>query len=207
MFGSLFVATFLSFVVVLAGLGFGAGNPANAQVEPENSEPSDIEAVEEDSPVVDGVFSEEMPVEETDSKSSRVDKFYNGLTSENISSRIEAMYATNVQFSSPYTNLVGRDALAEHYKILFANLKNFSLEITEEFVSGQETVLLWEITYAHPRLNGGEMLKTSGVSHLTFANDQVLSQKDYFDAGAMVYENVTVIGRLVKWVKNKVIGA
>lgn len=206
MFKSLFVATFLSFVLVLAGLGFGAGNPADVQVEPENSEPSNIDAVEEDAPVVDGVFSEEMPVEETDSKSSNVDKFYNGLTSENIASRVEAMYATNVQFVSPYTKLDGREALTEHYKRLFANLKSFSLEITEEFVSGQETVLLWDITYAHPKLNGGEPLKTSGVSHLTFANDQVLSQRDYFDAGAMVYENVTLVGRIVKWLKNKVVG-
>jgi hypothetical protein len=207
MYRSLFVATFVSLVVVLAGLGFGAGNPADVQVEPENSEPSNIDAADEDAPVVDGVFSEEIPVEEADSKSSKVDKFYNGLTSENIASRMEAMYATNVQFSSPYINLVGRDALAEHYKSLFANLKSFSLDITEEFVSGQETVLLWDITYAHPKLNSGDTLKISGVSHLTFADDQVISQKDYFDAGAMVYENVTLVGRLVKWVKNKVVGA
>ncbi len=207
MFRSLFFATFVSLVVVLAGLGFSAGNPADVEVEPENIEPSNADAVDEDAPVVDGVFAEEMPVEETDSKSTKVDKFYNGLTSENIAARMEAMYATNVQFNSPYANLVGREALLEHYKELFVNLKSFSLEITEEFVSGQETVLLWDITYAHPKLNGGEPLKSSGVSHLTFASDQVLSQKDYFDAGAMVYEHVTLIGRMVKWVKNKVVGA
>jgi len=148
-----------------------------------------------------------MPFEETDSKSAKVDKFYNGLTSDNLASRMEAMYATNVQFSSPYTTLVGRDALSEHYKNLFANLKSFNLEITEEFVSGQETVLLWDVTYAHPKLNSGATLKASGVSHLTFANDQVLSQRDYFDAGNMVYEHVTLVGRVVKWVKNKVIGS
>jgi hypothetical protein len=207
MFRSMFVATLVSFVVVLAGLGFGAGNPAEVEAGPEETEPSDIDATDEDAPIVDGVFSEELPVEETDAKSTKVDKFYNGLTSENIAARMEGMYAANVQFTSPFVSLVGRDALAEHYKTLFTNLKSFSLEVTEEFVSGQETVLLWDITYAHPKLNGGETLKTSGVSHLTFANDQVLSQRDYFDAGSMVYEQVTLVGRVVKWVKNKVIGS
>jgi hypothetical protein len=196
----------VSITSLLTGIAFSTGNPSDVESDAGTEGTADA-ATEEDAPIVDGVFNEEEPVEETDSKSAKVDRFYNGLTSENIGSRMDAMYATSVQFSSPFTTLSGKEALLDHYRQLYADLTSFELEITEEFVSGQETVLLWEISFASPKLKGGEKLKVSGVSHLTFANDQVVSQKDYYDAGAVVYEHVTLVGRLVKWVKHRVAGS
>lgn len=193
-------------VSLAAGIALSSGNPADVESDAAAEDPAGLEPGEDEAPVVDGVFSEEETVEETDSKSARIDKFYNGLNAENLKERVSALYAENVQFSSPFAALSGRDELLKHYEELFRNVKGLTLEVTEEFISGQETVLLWEATYAHDKLSDGAQLKVSGVSHLTFANDQIISQRDYFDAGAAVYEHVTLVGRIVRWVKNKVAG-
>lgn len=191
------------------GMALSSGNPADVNVASSliEEDPAGADGIlEDDAPVVEGVFSDDEVVEEADSKSARVDKFFNGLTSENIKERVSGLYATNVQFSGPFAKLTGQDALVNHYMNLFSGLKSFSLEITEEFISGQETVLLWELTFANDSLNSGKELKIEGVSHLTFAGDLIISQHDFYDAGAAVYEHVTIIGRLVRWVKGKVAG-
>lgn len=193
-------------VSLLTGIAFSTGT-----TEPDPDKPADeaVEAgtLEEEAPIVDGVFAEEDPVEEADSKSAKIDKFYDGLTSENVSARLAALYSPSVQFSNPFVTITGTEAVQDHYVQLYANMTSFELEITEEFLSGQETVLIWEANFVHPKLKGGEKVMISGVSHLTFANDLIISQKDYFDAGAVVYENVTLVGRIVKWVKGRVIGS
>lgn len=188
------------------GIALSSGNPADVETEEPTEDPAALEAVEDDAPVVDGVFTEDEVVEETDSKSARIDKFYNGLNAENLKDRVNTLYSESVQFSSPLTVATGRDELLSHYQELFKNVKGFTLEVSEEFISGQETVLLWEATYSHDKLSDGAQLRVSGVSHLTFANDQIVSQRDYFDAGSAIYEHVTLVGRIVRWVKNKVTG-
>jgi len=38
------------------------------------------------------------------------------------------------------------------------------------------------------------------VSHVAF-EERVTYQRDYFDAGAMVYEHVPLFGWIVRWIK------
>lgn len=192
-------------VSLITGIAFSTGTTETKSDKPAD-EATEAEPSDEEAPIVDGVFSEEDPVEEADSKSAKIDKFYNGLTSENVTARLTALYSPGVQYSNPFVTITGTEAVQDHYLKLFANMTSFELEISEEFLSGQETVLLWEVNFVHPKLNGGEKVTMSGVSHLTFANDLIISQKDYFDTGAVVYENITLVGRIVKWVKGRIIG-
>lgn len=54
----------------------------------------------------------------------------------------------------------------------------------------------------HPRLNGGSEFRVAGVSIIKF-NDKIYSHRDYFDLGAMLYEQLPIIRTLTKFIKRK----
>ena len=62
------------------------------------------------------------------------------------------------------------------------------------------TLFLGGIT--HPRLNRGNEFSVAGVSIIKF-NDKIYSHRDYFDLGAMLYEQLPLFGSMTKFIKRK----
>ena len=67
---------------------------------------------------------------------------------------------------------------------------------------GGEGYLRWVMSYRHPRLAGGKVIRVSGCSHLLW-RDKVYRHRDYFDAGALLYEHLPVLGRVIAWLKRR----
>ena len=65
-----------------------------------------------------------------------------------------------------------------------------------------EGYLRWVMSYRHPRLAGGQVIRVSGCSHLLW-RDKVYRHRDYFDAGALLYEHLPVLGRVIAWLKRR----
>ena len=63
----------------------------------------------------------------------------------------------------------------------------------------------WTMTLTAEGLNGGEPVSVIGISHLTFdeKTDLVIYHRDYFDMGAFIYEQVPVLGSIVRMIKRK----
>ena len=55
----------------------------------------------------------------------------------------------------------------------------------------------------HPRLNAGAAVTVPGSTLIRF-RDKVFYHRDYFDAGAMVYEQLPLIGMLIRAIKGRV---
>ncbi len=55
----------------------------------------------------------------------------------------------------------------------------------------------------HPRLNGGALVTVPGSTHLRF-RDKVVYHRDYFDAGAMLYEQLPLIGMVIRIIKGRI---
>jgi hypothetical protein len=60
------------------------------------------------------------------------------------------------------------------------------------------------MTMKHPAVAGGETVIVDGVSYVRFEGDKAVYHRDYFDAGAMVYEHVPIVGSIVRYVKGRV---
>ena len=55
---------------------------------------------------------------------------------------------------------------------------------------------------SHPRLAGGQLIEVEGCSFLLW-RDRVYRHRDYFDAGALLYEHLPVLGRVIAWLKRR----
>ncbi|MNN86760.1 hypothetical protein D3C81_2042130 [compost metagenome] len=66
-----------------------------------------------------------------------------------------------------------------------------------------EGYLRWTLSYRHPRLAGGRPIRVTGCSHLLWSDGRVYRHRDYFDAGALLYEHLPVFGALIAWLKRR----
>jgi hypothetical protein len=61
----------------------------------------------------------------------------------------------------------------------------------------------WTMSYRHPRLKQGEPILVHGCSHLLWTDNKVFQHRDFFDAGALLYEHLPVMGRMIRWLKGR----
>lgn len=49
----------------------------------------------------------------------------------------------------------------------------------------------------------GKTVEVEGISHLRILDGRVRYHRDYFDAGQLLYENLPVVGGVIRWVKEQ----
>lgn len=113
------------------------------------------------------------------------------------------LYSDDVQFRDPLHEVHGLNAMRRYFAELYANVEALRFEFHGfDQVGEGEGYLRWTMRYRHPRLRGGAEIGVEGCSHLRW-RDRVYQHRDYFDAGALLYEHLPLMGRLIAWLKRR----
>lgn len=64
-------------------------------------------------------------------------------------------------------------------------------------------MLTWTMSYQHPKLNGGKTIAVKGASQLNFDEKRIVRHRDYFDGGALLYEHIPLLKRVIFFLKNR----
>lgn len=135
-----------------------------------------------------------------------MDKFldiYQRLTADNLY-LLSEIYTADVRFIDPAHEINGLDRLKEYFANLYRNINAPVFRFTKHLRSADEGYVQWEMDFSHPRLNRGRLITVPGVSCLRFADKIKVSQhRDYFDLGAMLYEQLPVFGRAITAIKRR----
>lgn len=125
------------------------------------------------------------------------------LNASNLDQLAE-LYHPEIEFRDPLHQVQGLAALQAYFAELYANVTELKFEF-EGFdeVDDQQGYLRWTLHYRHPRLAAGRLISVAGCSHLRFAGSKVINHRDYFDAGALLYEHLPLFGRLIRWLKGR----
>lgn len=123
--------------------------------------------------------------------------------------KIRDVYAENVIFRDPVHTLRGLPAVQDYFAGMAANLRECRFEFDQTLASGDRAALWWTMHYRHPKLGGGKPLTLRGASLLTIDRqvERVVEHEDIYDLGAMVYEQIPVLGAVVNLVKSRLAGA
>ena len=116
---------------------------------------------------------------------------------------LNEVYHPEVVFEDSAHRLEGRRALCEYFQTLYANVTKCEFIIHEQQQVGDSGFITWSMELQHPKLKSGQPILVNGASHLKFSQEQVVYHRDYFDLGEMVYENLPLLGVLVKAVKQR----
>jgi len=137
-----------------------------------------------------------------------IDKFIDFYTdfSSGKTSKLAGVYADDVIFEDPAHRLEGIDALRTYFERNLENVDECVFDILHTQTSTERASVEWVMTFRHPHLNGGKVVKVDGVSMLSY-QDKVVWHRDYYDMGQLLYEQVPFLGAVVRRLKKRVAGA
>ena len=128
---------------------------------------------------------------------------YNRLNKENLH-LLRTIYSEDVCFIDPAHEINGLEDLTDYFSSLYNGLKSIGFSFHRSSMSNQEGYVQWDMNFSHEKLAGGRTISVPGVTFLRFNDDGKVSyHRDYFDLGAMLYEHIPLLGRLVGSIKRR----
>ncbi len=135
-----------------------------------------------------------------------VDSFkhlYNTLSIDTCKSGIiEMVYGDNMEFKDCFHDINGIGAFRDYCASIYENVQFCQFKFHDEFIKKDSAMLTWTMAYRHPKLNSGNTIYVNGSSHIRF-NDKVFYHQDYVDGGALLYEHVPVLRRIITFLKKR----
>ncbi|NVK31138.1 MAG: nuclear transport factor 2 family protein [Gammaproteobacteria bacterium] len=117
--------------------------------------------------------------------------------------RILEVYDDAVVFQDPLHRVDGSAALLAYFENLYTNLSYCHFDIKSTLHSDTAAMVSWQMRFVHPKLNAGQEVAVDGVSELAFSGDKVISHRDYFDVGQMLYEHIWGVGAVIRAIKKR----
>lgn len=134
----------------------------------------------------------------------RIREIFNAMGRDTLD-LVDELYAPDVTFVDPFHTVHGRRALRDYYAAMYARVRSIRFDFHGETQAGDELVLYWTMTFVHPRIGGGRPVAVEGCTRLvTGPGGQVVLHRDYFDAGALLYEHLPLLGRLIRFIRGQV---
>jgi hypothetical protein len=133
---------------------------------------------------------------------SNFNALYQGLNKDNLDC-LEQIYAPNIVFVDPLHQVTGLPALTCYFEHLYENLKFCHFEINTTFVDQDQKqgAVYWDMTFVHNKIKKNRRITVSGHTHLKTDNNKVIYHRDYFDLGSMLYEQLPLLGVLIRAIK------
>lgn len=129
---------------------------------------------------------------------------YNTLNRDTVSLELlQQVYSYDIQFEDCFHNIKGIDSLFKYFDNLYENVGFVSFDFENQWLNEDSGMLTWTMSYEHPKLNGGKTIAVKGASKLEFKQGRVISHRDYFDGGALLYEHIPLLKRVIFFLKNR----
>lgn len=129
--------------------------------------------------------------------------FYNKLD-KTCTKNLYEIYTEDVRFEDPLHRISGLPALEAYFTALYENVTACRFDFHDRRRQDDIAFVTWTMRLSHPRLARGAEVAVEGCSRLVFAADEsgrVSAHRDYFDAGALLYERLPLLGPVIRRIK------
>ena len=127
--------------------------------------------------------------------------FYEQFNHERLES-LDTLYTQDVEFRDPVHTMYGILSLKAYMKKLATDLSFYRIRYTDMLAAENQAYLTWEMDYAHPKVNGGEVITVRGMSHIKYTT-RIFYHEDSYEMGALLYEKLPVIGSITTFLKQR----
>lgn len=155
-----------------------------------------------------GIMNNELLVQQTQQCEPNPDwlnefmSVYQTLTIDNLV-LLGSIYHQDVTFIDPIHQIKGLDDLQQYFQGLYQNLSSCNFRIDNAITQPNQAAIYWQMTYQHPKLNKGQVVSVNGSSHLIAKEGKVIYHRDFLDLGSMLYEQLPLLGKIIRWVKKR----
>lgn len=131
-------------------------------------------------------------------------RIYQNLNHDNLE-QLQDVYSENIEFVDAIETIKGIDALTLYFEHLYLNMKYCHFHIEQLIEQDNHACIVWRMEYAHNKINRGKMIQVDGSSFLRFS-EKIDYHRDFVDMGQMLYEQLPIVGSVIKGVKSRVRG-
>lgn len=128
--------------------------------------------------------------------------FYNQLP-ENLGD-LSDIYHQDCLFEDPFHEIQGLYRLGVYFNKLYENIIECCFEVRQAIRQDQNLAITWLMHLRHKKIQGGTPYTVSGASWLRLQDNKIIYHRDYFDAGNLLYEQLPILGYLIKKIKAKI---
>lgn len=128
--------------------------------------------------------------------------FYQELALDSLP-ELGRVYHPEVTFVDPVAVHQGIHALDDYFRKLLNGCSHCRFDIRDQQFEEARGFVNWTMTFASPRLNRGRDVVVDGSSVLGMRDDRVEYQRDYYDMGAMVYEQLPVLAPIIRLIRGR----
>ena len=133
----------------------------------------------------------------------RVVDFFQRLSPASLD-RLDALYAPEAYFKDPFNEVRGLPAIGQVFRHMYESLEQPRFVVTGCIVDGPECFLTWDFIFHFKRFDTKALQTVRGGSHLKFNAAGLLEfHRDYWDAAEELYEKLPLVGRLMRWLKER----
>ncbi|WNO08460.1 nuclear transport factor 2 family protein [Teredinibacter sp. KSP-S5-2] len=116
-------------------------------------------------------------------------------------SQLEDLYERHIIFKDPIHKIEGLVPLQDYMHNLCTNLTECRFEYLD-ILEGQDCAYIkWIMHFRHPKL-GNRLISLRGMSHIQF-QEKIVFHEDVYDMGAMIYEQLPLLGRIIRWLRQR----
>ena len=95
-------------------------------------------------------------------------------------------------------------AIRDIFRHMYRSLDEPHFVVTGRLVDGAQCFLVWEFRFRFKRFDTASLQTVRGASHLALADDgRIREHRDYWDAAEELYEKLPVLGRLMRWLRQR----
>lgn len=135
---------------------------------------------------------------------ARVIKAYQSLNPEDLF-EVGTLYAPDICFEDPTHGIQGKAALMKYFAKMFRNLRNCEFKFHQSITNGTDIFLSWTMLLSHPTIKKGQTIRIEGASYLKTRHGKIYYHRDYFDMGALLYEHLPIMGRVIHYLKERLV--
>lgn len=129
---------------------------------------------------------------------------YQILNRETLSfDELNRVYDNDIIFEDCFHNIKGISDLYNYFDNLYENVSCIGFDFEDEWINDDSAMLTWVMSYQHPKLNSGKLIQVKGASRLMFKDGKINAHRDYFDGGALLYEHIPILKRVIHFLKNR----
>ncbi len=133
---------------------------------------------------------------------ARLQDYFAGTTAASVREKTAAVYAPEAYLNDTLVGIEGAAAIEAYFARTLQRATVLDVEFLDRAPAGTDWYVRWRMTVEADGLNGGRPVLTYGVTQFRFdGQGRVLVHKDFWDAGSGLYEQLPVIGGLVRRVR------
>ena len=134
---------------------------------------------------------------------ARLVDYWQTLTPSTVEA-ITSIYTADAYFRDPFNDVTGIEKIRPIFADMFVRLHEPQFTILETIEEAHGALLIWDFSFRIKNLKPELTRRIHGTSHIRFAADgRVQYHRDYWDAAGELYEQLPVVGVLMRWLKKR----